>query len=132
MKVVDTTFLIGLLRADPGTIEKARKLDEEGGAATTAINVYEVVYGVQRAMSEPARRMGAFERLLSNLDVLPLDQRSALRAAEISGSLDRRGDSIDPFDSLIVGIALESGADCLVTRNASHFGRIRGLKIEGN
>lgn len=131
MKVVDTTFLIGLLRNDPGAVEKARELDGEGGAATTAVNVYEVAYGVHRAMSDPARRMNDFERLLSNLDVLPLDQRSALRAAEISGSLDRGGDSIDPFDSLIAGIALESGADALVTRNVSHFRRIRGLKIEG-
>lgn len=132
MKVVDTTFLIGLLRNDPGAVEKAMELDGEGGAATTAVNVYEVAYGVHRAMSDPARRMVALERLLSNLDVLPLDQRSALRAAEISGSLDRKGDGIDPFDSLIAGIALEGGADCLVTRNASHFGRIRGLKIEGH
>jgi predicted nucleic acid-binding protein len=131
LKVVDTTFLIGLLRNDPGAVEKARELDGEGGAATTAVNVYEVAYGVHRAMSDPARRMNDFERLLSNLDVLPLDQRSALRAAEISGSLDRGGDSIDPFDSLIAGIALESGADALVTRNVSHFRRIRGLKIEG-
>jgi predicted nucleic acid-binding protein len=132
LKVVDTTFLIGLLRNDPGAVEKAMELDGEGGAATTAVNVYEVAYGVHRAMSDPARRMVALERLLSNLDVLPLDQRSALRAAEISGSLDRKGDGIDPFDSLIAGIALEGGADCLVTRNASHFGRIRGLKIEGH
>jgi predicted nucleic acid-binding protein len=132
LKVVDTTFLIGLLRNDPGAVEKARELDGEGGAATTAINVYEVAYGIHRTLSNSGRRMKDFERLLSNLDVLPLDQGSALRAAGISGSLGRRGEGIDPFDSLIAGIALESGADALVTMNTSHFRRIRGLNIEGH
>jgi predicted nucleic acid-binding protein len=132
LKVVDSTFLIGLLRNDPGAVEKARELDEEGGVATTAINVYEVAYGVHRVMSDPARRMGALERVLSNLDILPLDGGSALRAAEISGSLDRSGEGIDPFDALIAGIVLENGGDCLVTGNASHFRRIRGLRVESH
>jgi predicted nucleic acid-binding protein len=74
--------------------------------------------------------MDAFERVMSNLDVLPLDGGSALRAAKISGTLDKSGESIDPFDALIAGITLENGADSLVTRNTSHFQRIRGLKIE--
>ncbi len=34
MKVVDSTFLIGLLRGEPGAVEKAQELDEEGGVAT--------------------------------------------------------------------------------------------------
>jgi predicted nucleic acid-binding protein len=130
LKVVDSTFLIGLLRGDPEAVEKARELDEEGGVATTAVNVYEVAYGVHRGMSNPSQRMGAFERVMSNLDVLPLDGGSALRAAKISGTLDKSGEGIDPFDALIAGIAIENGADCLVTRNMTHFQRIRGLKIE--
>ena len=132
MKAVDSTFLIGLLRGDPGAVEKARELDEEGGMATTAVNVYEVAYGIHRGMSDPSHRMDAFERVMSNLDVLPLDGGSALRAAKISGTLDKNGESIDPFDALIAGITLENGADSLVTRNTSHFQRIRGLKIEAH
>jgi len=132
MKVVDSTFLIGLLRGDPWAVEKAHELDEEGGMATTAVNVYEVAYGVHRAMSDPSQRMGAFERVMSNLDILPLDGGSALRAAKISGILDKSGESIDPFDALIAGITLENGADSLVTSNTSHFQRIKGLKIEGH
>lgn len=130
MKVVDSTLLIGILRGEPVAIEKARELDEEGGVATTAVNVYEVAYGVHKGASDSARRMGSLERVLSNLDVLPLDRSSALRAAKISGTLEKSGEGIDPFDALIAGITLENGADCLVTRNTSHFRRIRGLKIE--
>jgi len=52
LKFIDTTFLIALLRGDKLTLEKARELNEEGGAATTVINVYEAAYGVFRGMSD--------------------------------------------------------------------------------
>lgn len=130
MKFVDTTFLVSLLRNDSRTLEKARELDEEGGAATTVINVFEITYGVYRSMSDIAGRLEASERVQLNLDVFPLDYRSAAKAAEIAGTLDREGMSIDPFDALVAGIALENGADCLVTRNVDHFERIHGLQVE--
>ncbi len=132
MKVVDSTLLIGILRGESAAVEKARELDEEGGVATTAVNVYEVAYGVHRGALDPTRRMDALERILSNLDVLPLDRASALRAAEVSGNLDKSGESIDPFDALIAGITLENGANCIVTSNMPHFQRVKGLRVEGH
>ena len=109
-----------------------RELDEEGGVATTAINVYEVAYGVHRGARHPTRTIDALDRILSNLDILPLDGASAQRAAKISGTLDKSGESIDPFDALVAGITLENGADCILTDNASHFRRVKGLKVEGH
>jgi len=132
MKVVDTTFLVCLLRGDERTLEKARSLDAEGGAATTVVNVFEVAYGVHRGMSDAPGRLEAFERVISNLEVLSLDYRAAVKAAEISGSLDRSGRGIDPFDSLVAAIALVNGADSLVTRNLAHFQRVPGLRIEAH
>jgi tRNA(fMet)-specific endonuclease VapC len=130
MKVVDSTLLIGILRGESAAVEKAREIDDEGGVATTAVNVYEVAYGVHRGALDPTRRMDALDRILYNLDVLPLDRASALRAAEVSGNLDKSGDSIDPFDALIAGITLENGAECIVTNNTSHFRRVKGLRVE--
>lgn len=130
MKVVDSTFLISLLRNDERTLEKAKELDDEGGAATTVINVFEVAYGVFRGMSDPLRRLEAFERVVSNLDVFDLSYEAAMRAAEISGSLDRSGMGLDPLDSLVAAITLVNGAESLVTRNTSHFERIPGLNVE--
>ncbi len=130
MKVVDSTFLISLLRNDAATVSKAEELDDEGGAATTVINVFEVVYGVNRSMSEVPRRMEAFERLIANFEVLDLNIESAKKAAQISGTLSRDGTGIDPFDSLIAGITLTCGAEALVTRNTAHFTRVPGLTVE--
>ena len=130
MKIVDSTFITSLLRNDPDTFRKAQELDGEGGAATTVINVFEVVHGVHRSLSEAPRRMDEFTRLMANFEILPLNTEAAVKAAEISGTLRRKGNIIDPFDSLIAGITLTSGAEALVTRNTSHFKRIPGLTIE--
>ena len=130
MKVVDTTFLIDLLRGEAGAVEKAGELDEEGGAATTAVNVFELSYGVHRGVKDVERRLEEVKRVVSNLRVFPLDQKAAMRSAEIAGTLDREGRGIDPFDALIAGIVMAEGAECVVTKNVSHFERIPGLKVE--
>jgi predicted nucleic acid-binding protein len=130
LKVVDTTFIIGLLRGDPGTIKKAAELDKEGGAATTSVNIFEVSYGVYRSMSDIERRLEESLRVFSNLDIFPLDFRSSIKAAEIAGTLGREGIGIDPFDALVAGVAISNGAEAIVTRNVDHFERIPGLKVE--
>jgi tRNA(fMet)-specific endonuclease VapC len=130
LRFVDTTFIISLLRGDKRTVEKAKELNEEGGAATTVINVFEAAYGVFRGMSDPPRRLLELEKLLQSLDVFGLDYGAALKAAEISGSLEKSGAGIDPFDSLVAAIAMVNGAESLITRNVSHFERIPGLRTE--
>lgn len=129
MKVVDTTFLVGLLRG-PKTVERARELDEEGDAATTAINAFELGYGVHRGMREVGRRLEEAMRVLSNLEMFPLDLGAALEAVEIAGTIDREGEGVDPFDALIAGVVRAKGAECIVTRNTAHFERIPDPKIE--
>lgn len=130
MKIVDTTFIIGLLRNDPSTVQKAHELDEAGGAATTVINIYETMYGVYRSLSEQEKRLDSLKRVITNLEILDLDHEAASKAAEISGTLNREGRGIDPFDSLIAGIALTNGAEALITRNINHFERVKDLTIE--
>ena len=44
MKLLDTTYIIDLLRNDPGARKKAVQLDEEDEVFTTEINVFEVVW----------------------------------------------------------------------------------------
>lgn len=68
-------------------------------------------------------------RLLDRLNVIPLDFSSSKRAAEISAKLGATGKPIDFRDIMIAAIALENDLT-LVTRNKSHFSRIKSLKLE--
>jgi predicted nucleic acid-binding protein len=130
MKIVDTTFIIALLRNDQLTIQKARELDQYGGVATTVVNVYESMYGVHRSLSKKEERLDSLQRLLSNLEILNLDYKATSQAAQISGTLAREGREIDPFDALIAGITLTNGAEAIITRNIKHFSRIPELVVE--
>ena len=131
MKAVDTAFLIDLLRGDAEAVRKAREIDEAGGAATTAINVFEMTYGIHRSRRiDRDRRLSEIERLLSRVDIFPLDMRAATLAGKILGLLSREGRIIDVFDGLIGAIALANGCDTVVTRNVDHFKRIPDLQVE--
>lgn len=130
MKVVDTTFLIDLLRGEEKAMGKARELDAEGGAATTVINVYELFIGLHRAVDPSSRRFVEADRVLARLDVFPLDFASAKRSARYMAELISAGGVIDTMDVMTGAIALENGSDTVVSRNVSHFERMPDLKVE--
>lgn len=130
MKVVDSSFLIRLLRGHSNAARKAEELDVAGGAATTVISVFEASYAVSRGLHDPVRRLGELRRVLANLEVLPLSVEASLLASEICGVYVGGGRWIDPFDALVAGIAVTCGAESLVTRRAAAFDLAPGLKVE--
>ena len=130
MKGVDTTFLIDLLRNDKGAVLKSLELEREPMVFTTEANVYEVVSGVQQMKANRDVSMGNAQTLFRRLTVLPLDRKAAIKAGEIAGELSMAGKMIDDIDCLAAGILMTNGCDTVVTRNARHFGRIKGLKVE--
>jgi predicted nucleic acid-binding protein len=130
LKIVDTTFIISLLRDDPATIEKAEELDNMGGAATTVINIYEAMHGVYRMKTKRRQRLTSLQRVITNLEIFDLTYEAATRAAQISGTLQNEGKQRDPFDCLIAGITLTNGAESIITRNTKHFTRIPQLVVE--
>lgn len=131
MKAVDTTFIIDLLRNDAGAVKKAQEIDEEGGAATTAINLFEIVYGIFKSKRlEHERRLYEVEKLFSRMDIFPLDPRTAIEVGKILGTLSREGRIIDILDGIIAAILKVNGCDTIITRNTDHFKRIPNLKVE--
>ena len=131
MKVLDTTILVDVLRNVPAAVEKVRALEAEGPIATTEIVAYELHHGIQHVgRRRRDAEAGRIEELLAQADVLPFDRRSAIRAAEISGELRRRGQTVGIMDLLIAAGALALGAEALVTRDASGFRHVGGLRVE--
>lgn len=63
------------------------------------------------------------------LDVLPLDAAACDHAAQIRAMLEKKGQKIGPFDTLIAGHALSLAA-ILVTNNVREFERVGSLMIQ--
>jgi tRNA(fMet)-specific endonuclease VapC len=120
--VLDSDVLIDYLRgAGPGR-DLVRRLLLGKGYRVTAVTAFELALG--RSYRESPRPVHA----ILAAPLLTLSRRSALRGGELLSELRRRGEMIDIRDAMQAGICLESDAT-LVTRNASHFERVPGLRV---
>ncbi|MFH2112703.1 MAG: type II toxin-antitoxin system VapC family toxin [Candidatus Bathyarchaeota archaeon] len=129
MKLVDTTFLIDLLRGDPGAVEAAEALEREGGAATTSVNVYELFTGIYN-VADAERRAEQAERLVGRLEVFSLDEASAKTAAAMTARQNRSKEPLDVLDTLIASTSIAHGCRTILTRNIRHFNRMPGVQAE--
>jgi len=130
LKCVDTCFVIDLLRGVEEAVAESERLDTEGGAAITAVSVFELWLGLGALRGR--RRARAAEQLRAVLDrlyVLKMDAPSAEKAGQIFVETRERGRQIEQNDALIAGICISAGCEALVTRNVGHFEGVRNLKI---
>jgi tRNA(fMet)-specific endonuclease VapC len=82
--------------------------------------------GEVRRSTENRREINRFT---ARLEVLPFDDAAAAHAAEIRGQLERRGQAICGYDTLIAGQARSRGL-IVVTGNLREFSRVDGLRSE--
>lgn len=96
--------------------------------AIPSIVLFEIELGIAKSTS-PEKRMNQLEALLEVTHLLPFAAREAREAALIRADLERRGEPIGPFDTLIAGTARAHNA-VLVTHNISEFSRVPDLRCE--
>ncbi len=129
MKCLDSNILIDILRGDKYAEKIVDDLDEEGGAVTTVINAYEILFGANKSYDKDNNVKEA-RRLLSKFDILSMNTEAAEIASDIHARLSKEGNLIDIRDIFIGAIALSHGCNTLITRNEKDFSRIKGLKIQ--
>lgn len=127
--MLDTTFLVDLLRKDRAAKERLQDLQDARAllkVPTTAI--YELWEGAERSRN-PHQEMADAQRILDGCMVLPLEARHAMRAGRLSGALALRGEVLDDVDLLIAGTAIEED-EAVLTRNVRDFRRVPDLRVE--
>lgn len=128
--VIDSTFVIDLLRSDSGAKKKARELDarREPKLLSTPV-LYEVVSGLLHTRSR-SEAIG-FQRLAANYSIVPFDETSAMKAAEIRAELMNLGRVKSHVDTMLAGIAA-AGRHTLVSRDADFraISGATGLPVE--
>ena len=126
--ILDSSFLIDLLRNNPQAVDKAKEFDTKFILKSISIvSVMEIWRGVIRRGTESY--LQKVEKLIDSLRVHTINKEVAIKAAEIEAILLDQGEIIDWEDILIAATALIHN-EPILTRNVKHFSRISGVKVE--
>ena len=130
MVVLDTDFIIDLMRGDPRAVARMEALLESPDpVGVCTITLMQLYHGVVRARVEDSE-VARIDRALQGLTAFDLTKEIAMAAGRIDGRLARAGVTIDAADVIIGATALQRNEGVL-TRNGRHFSRIPGLALTG-
>lgn len=121
MNLLDTSVVIDFLRDAPPAVAAVTAAHAAGGLAASEITRFEVLSGMW------AEEEDETEAFLALLDVHPVDERVARRAAELAQRHRAANRGIEDGDYLIAATALELDAT-LMTTNVRHFPMFPGLE----
>ena len=125
--LLDTNILSDLVRHPQGKIAVRITREGEKNICTSIVVAAELRFGAIKSGSE--KLITQLERILSAIDILPLEEPADRHYASLRDRLEKQGKAIGPNDMLIAAHAL--AVDCtVVTANDSEFSRVPGLKVE--
>jgi len=125
--MLDTNLCIRVLRDRPAEL-RDRFNREADVLCISTIALTELLVGAEKS-NRPVETRLEVDRFAARLGVLPFDDAAAAHAAEIRAYLERRGQAIGGYDTLIAGHARSQGL-IVVTGNLREFSRIEGLRAE--
>lgn len=125
MILLDSSFLIDVLRREAGVMALLHRLRDAGEAfGTPTVCAAEVLRGANR----DSVTLATATRILESLTEVPFGPRAARRFGRIMHGLDKAGRPIPALDGMVAAVVLEEGAR-LATRDAGHFERVAGLEL---
>lgn len=128
MVLIDTVFLIDLMRGRERAVDMLERLEDEEEPLCVATTTLAEFHRGLATVDMGAERKRRLVDAVTGRPILPLDAAAAERAGQLDAALWARGEPIDPEDAAIAGIALTRD-EVLVTRRAREFGRVEGLRL---
>ena len=127
MILLDTNTCIYIINKRPPEVLERFRSYKAGEVGISSIAASELAYGVSKSGSIKNRK--ALDMLLAPLQVLPFDVQCLWIYADLRASLEKKGLTIGPMDTLIAAQALSIDGT-LVTNNLKEFSRVPKLKLE--
>jgi tRNA(fMet)-specific endonuclease VapC len=129
--LLDTNVCIALINGTLSPVRRrylqvARRASLPG---TSSVVAHELWYGVSKSnrIAQNANRLATF--LSEAVSVLDFSERDAQAAGEIRAELERQGQRIGEYDTLIAGQAFSRNL-ILVIANTREFAHVKGLVVE--
>jgi hypothetical protein len=126
--LLDTTFLIDLMRGDDDAVEKATELETDlVQQRISTMTLFELYYGVARSNQSEAEQE-TVEEILASKPAHPADTAVMRKAGRLSGDLANEGTPVGDGDVIIAATA-DVVDEPVLTRNVDDFERL-GVDIE--
>lgn len=126
--ILDTTFLIDVMRTDPEAVSRARRLEiEQISQRVPGIVVFGLFVGVGHT-DRTEEEIDRIEALLDARPILDVDERTLRKAGRIKGQLMAAGDDVGAAD-VLVGATGAVRDEPVLTRNVADFERIPDLDV---
>lgn len=124
---LDTSAVIDLFHGDPHIKEVLDSIEDE--LAITHLNYLELLFGIDMDDSRHRKEKEYYMDFLSEITLLPLDESSCQKSADLFWILNKKGKTPSKFDVIIGGIFLANGVAKVITRNSKHFEGMPGIKV---
>lgn len=125
--VLDTDVCSAHLKGD-GRVHN-RMVQHSGGIYVSILTLAELYTWANRDPARSGVRVDAIGNMLSDVQVLTVDQNVAFTFGVIRAALLGRGVVVDAVDLFIAATALEFDFT-VVTHNTKHFRHVPGLRVE--
>ncbi len=126
MPIADTSFIVDLMRKDPGALACYQAYEEEGVVLfTTGITALELYKGAFVSKNDSNR--SKVQTILELFIVLPVDESVYEAFGRIAAGLCLSGNPIGDFDEVIAALALCNDKE-IITRDR-HFEKIPNLSV---
>lgn len=126
MPIADTSFIVDLMRNDPGALACYQSYEDRGIALfTTGITALELYKGAFVSANDKNRIK--VQAILELFIVIPVDEMVYEAFGRIAAGLCLAGNPIGDFDEVIAAIALCNDKE-IITRD-SHFKKIPALCV---
>jgi len=127
MPVLDSSFIIDLIRKKEEALQKLSELEDEySSISTTEINILELYRGAYLS-TKIHQNLEQVKDILKGFHIIELDESIYEVYASLSANLISKGNPIGSFDGLIAAIALCHN-EKIVTRD-KHFKEISQLDV---
>jgi len=123
----DTDIISYLIRGPSLALKSRFESENPSNFAISTIVYAEILYGLKRKNS--AKITAKVQAFLENICLVDFDAEAAAMYAAVRLELEKSGTPIDNMDLLIAASAMAEKA-VLVSHNARHFSKIKGLSVE--
>ena len=126
--MLDTNICIYIIKEKPKKVLNKFQSLEIGDICISMITFAELEYGVEKSKYTETNRT-ALTCFLAPIEILPFNQKEAIKYGEIRATLEKQGNVIGAYDLMIGAHAIAENLT-LVTNNEKEFNRISELSIE--